>query len=121
MATDAQSLRQLLGERIPTGGTAADTLFSDQEITDLLTDSDNDHNLAAYHGWVIKAAEFANLTTKSEGNALEQFSDLHKNALNQIKLFAGLAGVVVGGEVRRTRILQITRPNRAGVRIPLHE
>lgn len=118
MATDAENLRLLLGERIPNGGDDSDTLFSDAEIDEFLLEADNSLNLAAYSGWVAKAAEFANLTTKSEGNALEQFSDLLKNALKMVELYAGLAGVDISGGARRTRIHQITRPSRSGGRWP---
>lgn len=115
MATPEASLRQLLGERIPAGGDESDTLFSEQEILDFLSDAANDVNLAAYKGWLVKAAELSNLVTKAEGNATEQMSDLHKQAMKQVEMFAAIAGVYQG----KTRIGQITRPNRSGIRQPL--
>ena len=50
-------MRKLLDERIPEGGSDADTRFSDADIDELLTDASNIYGAAAA-GWTIKAGMF---------------------------------------------------------------
>lgn len=94
--TDAQRLRSLLGEEIPTGGSEADTLFTDEKINDLLTAAGGDADLAAASGWRVKAAHYADLVDVAEGNSSRAMSDLHKNALAMARAFGGDAAVGVG-------------------------
>lgn len=104
--SDAERVRQLLGESIPTGGDASDTLFTDEEIDSLLADSNNDVERSAYEGWRAKAAKVANLVDVTEGNASRAMSDLHAHALDMVKLYArSSAGPTEG----RTRIGRIRR------------
>lgn len=107
MSVNAHRVRELLGERIPVGGTAEDTMFTDAQIEQLLTDHDNDLDEAVGHGWKIKAAEFANLVDTAEGTSKRSMSDLHQHALRMAASF----GVLVTGlnTTGRTRIRQITR------------
>lgn len=91
MATPAEQLRELLGERIPAGGTDADTLFSDDQIDDLLTRNAT-MNEAAHEGWRIKAAELSDLVDTAEGTSKRAMSDLHKHAIAMIESYAGGAG-----------------------------
>lgn len=77
-----EKLRQLLGEMIPDGGQASDTLFSDDEIKELLeSNPEGDFDRAAYEGWRAKAAKLSSLVDTTEGNAQRKFSQLLTNAL----------------------------------------
>lgn len=108
---DTDLLRSLLGERIPEGGSASDTMFTDLEIQEFLdrsTAAEGDINLAAYYGWVSKAAELANLVDTAEGSSKREMGQLHDNALAQIKYYEGLTGVTVSAS-RRARVGNITR------------
>lgn len=109
--TDAQRLRSLLGEEIPSGGSETDTLFSDEQINDLLTAAGGDPDVAVVAGWRIKAAKLADMVDVAEGNSSRALSDLHKNALAMVKFYAGDGGdggvaisprnVVIGTIARR--------------------
>lgn len=109
----ADKLRQLLGEQIPDGGTTADTLFSDDEIADLLhgiSEGDGDGlERAALTGWRIKAAKLSNLVDTTEGNVQRKFSQLLDNALDMGKVYARSAGGATEGRSR------VGRARRAGV------
>jgi len=48
-------LRKYLNEKIPVGGTDADTRFLDSELDEMLTEVANIYQAAA-RGWVIKAS-----------------------------------------------------------------
>jgi hypothetical protein len=81
-----EKLRQLLGESIPTSGSDADTLFSDDEIDDLLgLYSSLDEQV--YQGWKIKAAKLSNLVDTTEGPAQRKFSQLLTGALEMTKVY----------------------------------
>lgn len=103
---DNIKLRQLLGEDIPDGGTDEDTMFTDQEIIDLL-DSNPDVERAAYEGWRAKAARFASLVDTTEGNSQKKFSQLLDNAESMVKLYLRSS---VGPTEGRTRVGRIRRP-----------
>jgi hypothetical protein len=105
--TDEERLRKLLGESIPDGGAASDTLFSDDEITDLLgRHSTVEASLG--EAWEMKAAALADLVTTVEGSSQRKLSDLHDHALAQAKYYRG----DLGG-LGRTRIGTITRTRRS--------
>lgn len=103
--TPDQRLRGLLGESIPDGGTAADTLFSNAEIEDLLGQFP-DVERAAYEGWREKAAKLSNLVDTTEGNSQKKFSQLLANANDMVKIYARSTGGPTEG---RTRIGRIRR------------
>lgn len=85
--TDAERLRDLLGESIPPGGSEADTLFTDEKVLDLLTLSGGDLDRAAYEGWRAKAAALSNLVDTTEGNSQRKFSQLLDNANDMVKMY----------------------------------
>jgi len=87
---DSDVLRLYLGERIPAGGTAADTFFSESEITELL-DRNTSIFGAAAEGWGAKAAEFATLVDTSEAGGSEKMSQMHKQSLEMQPHYAALA------------------------------
>lgn len=105
-ATEADRLRALLGERKPPGGSDTETLFSDAQIEDLLVAAANNLERAAYEGWRIKQAEFANLVDTTEGNSQRKMSDLQEHAESMVKLYGRAAG---GNTEGRTRIGRIVR------------
>lgn len=108
MATpeDITQLRLLLGEPIPSGGTAADTLFSDNDLESLI-DASPSLERAAYEGWRSKAAMLSNLVDTTEGNAQRKFGQLLDNAMDMVKLYQRSSGGPTEG---RTRIGRIVRP-----------
>lgn len=104
--TDAGRLRSLLGEDVPAEGSADDTLFSEEEIQDLL-DRFTDMERAAYEGWRVKAARLSSLVDNTEGNIQRKFSQLLDNALDMQKTYLrSSAGPTEG----RTRIGRTVRP-----------
>lgn len=107
MITDAERLRQLLGEVVPPGGTAADTMFTPAEIQDFL-DSTNSLKAAAASGWLAKAGAYAGLVTTTEGTSRRALSDLHDHAIAMLKVYGADSSVPTSSG--RTRIHQIVRP-----------
>lgn len=104
--SDAERVRQLLGEVKDVDGDASTTLFTDEEIDGLLIEAGDNVERAAFEGWRAKAAKFANLVDVTEGNASRAMSDLHTHALDMVKLYArSTAGPTEG----RTRIGRIVR------------
>lgn len=103
----ADKLRSLLGEDIVDGGSAADTLFKDEEILDLLNEHGDNIERAAYEGWRVKAARLSNLVDNTEGNVQRKFSQLLDNALDMLKTFRGSSEGPTEG---RTRIGRAVRP-----------
>lgn len=101
-----EQLRQLLGEDIPANGAASDTLFTDEEITDLVNEYP-DMERAAYQGWRVKAARLSNLVDTTEGNSQKKFSQLLDNAQDMIKMYLRSSGGPTEG---RTRIGRAVRP-----------
>jgi hypothetical protein len=103
--TQNDRLRSMLGETIPEGGTDADTLFSTEEIIDLI-ETNPDLERAAYEGWRVKAGRLASLVDTSEGNSQRKMSQLREHAEEMIKLYLRSSGGATDG---RTRIGKITR------------
>lgn len=107
-----QRLRALLGESIPAGGLASDTMFSDEEIEDLL-EQGTDSNLAksveaaAYYGWLEKMANYANLVTVNEGNALRELTELHRNAQRMVDRYIGYVPTPGRGRASLGRISRV--------------
>lgn len=104
----AEHLRLLLGESITPGKTDADTMFSNEEIDDFLETSSGDVFAAAFHGWVAKMGNYANLVTVNEGNAMRELTELHKAAKRMVDQYSGYAptpgrGRAHIGNIRRQR------------------
>jgi len=86
-------LRELLDEAVPSGGTDADTRFSNEQIDALLTNA-NDINEAAANGWTRKAlramSERGGLQESQAGEEKHKFIDLEKyreHCLAMAKMF----------------------------------
>jgi len=108
MMADAQQvsdLRELLGESIPSDGSAADTLFTDDQVTRWLTQSAT-LNQAALKGWQIKMAHFADLVDVVDGASARSMSDLLDHAEKMVKLYTRLAQGPTAG---RSRVGKIVR------------
>jgi len=101
--TDSERLRSLLGEDIPEGGSASDTLFTEDMITDLLA-RHGSPDQAVTDGWLIKSAKLATLVDTVEGSSIRKHSAAHKAALSQVRV----VNTTAGGRV--TRIHQIEKP-----------
>lgn len=106
-----EQLRALLGEAIPASGSASDTMFTDEEIEDLIekgTNSNFDYPLeaAAFYGWMEKMANYANLVTVNEGNAMRELTELHRNAQRMVDRYTGYVPTPGRG---RARVGRITR------------
>lgn len=104
--TDSERLRQLLGERIPPGRTAEDTMFSEEEIEAFLDKGAGVIEAAAYYGWQAKAAELSNYVNVIEGNSSREMGELHRQALRMVTQYAGFVpapgrGKAVVGRIRR--------------------
>lgn len=104
--TDNDRLRNLLGELKPLGGSDTDTLFTDEQIDDLLDQAGGNLERAAYEGWRTKLAQFANLVDVTEGNSQRKMGDLQKHAEQMVKLYARTSG---GNTEGRTRVGRIVR------------
>lgn len=100
-----EELRLKLGEAIPTGGVEGDTLFTDQQLKKLI-EAAPFLDRAAYEGWRIKAANYANLVNVTDGAASREFSDLLDNARQMVSSYdRSQAGPTAG----RTRVGRIVR------------
>jgi hypothetical protein len=106
--TSAEQVRALIGEAIPSGGSAADTMFTDAEIEDFLELGFTNVRAAAYYGWIEKAANYSNLVNVNEGNAARELGELHRQALRMAERFIGYVPTPSRG---RARIGNITRQN----------
>lgn len=99
-------LRGLLGDSLAQGQDPTDAFFTDDQIASLLLDAEGNLNRAAYEGWSMKAAAYAELVTVTEGNASRQMSDLQAHALAMVKHFQSASSDLTNG---RTRIGRIRR------------
>lgn len=106
--TDAERLRQMLGESIPSGGSDEETLFSEREIDDFLLRGEGDLNKAAYHGWVAKSGIYANMADVQEGVSREALGRLFEMAQTKVDEFGGLSGLLPGRS-RHARIGRVVR------------
>ena len=104
--TDADRLRNMLGEPVPEGGSATDTLFSEDQIKDLLEQAGDNLERAAFEGWRIKAAHFANLVDVTDGNASRAMSDLLGHANDMVKVYMRASGGPTEGRARIGRIVR---------------
>lgn len=104
--TNAQRVRALIGEAIPDGKEASDTMFSHDEIDDILEEANGNINAAAYFGWREKAANYASLVDVNEGNAARTLSDLHRQALRMMDRFVGYVTTPSRGRARMGKIVR---------------
>lgn len=106
LAAQVSQLRGMLGEVIPSGGTEADTLFTDIRIGEMVDEANGDLERAAYDAWREKAGMLANLVTVTEGAASREMSELHGKALEMVKLYAKASTGPTEGRARVGRIVR---------------
>ena len=102
--TTEERLRSYLGEMIPVGGSASDTLFSEDQIDDLLT-RHGSPEAARREGWEWKAGILATLVTTTEASSTRKLSDAHRAALNELERLGPPGSTTTGG----TTIHRISR------------
>jgi len=98
-------LRKLLDERIPEGGSDADTRFSDADIDELLIDATNIYEAAAA-GWTIKAGMFQRELGQIESYAVGQerydmrkLQDMVNYALKMAETYSRMAASSIGSMI----------------------
>jgi len=106
-------LRKYLNEKIPAGGTDADTGFLDSELDELLTEAANIYQAAA-KGWIIKASllqgDIESYSVGQEKYDLTSLKDQLAHALAMANQYAGLANIAESGPVISGVILKLTKP-----------
>lgn len=105
--TTIAEVRALLNESIPSGGTEADTLFTDAQVQGWI-DATSDTDAAVAVGWATKAGMYADLVDTQEGTSKRAMSDLSDHALAMAK-FYGAGGSDGTGSSGRTRQHKLTR------------
>lgn len=90
--TEAEYLRRLLGERVPTGGADTDTFFAEGEIQSLLNANPGNMIAAVAAGWDIKAAHLAALHDLAEGQTNRKLSQRFAHAERQRDYWRKQAG-----------------------------
>ena len=104
-------LRRKLGETIPEGGSAGDTMFSEKQIDGMLESAATlDH--AILDGWEDKVAHWAGLVNTSDGAASRAFSDLLKNGEGRLAYYRSRISKGPDTSLTRTRarVGKIIRP-----------
>jgi len=98
-------LRKLLDERIPEGGSDADTRFSDADIDELLTDASNIYGAAAA-GWTMKAGMLQRELGQIESYAVGQerydmrkLQDMVNYALKMAETYSSIAASRMGSVI----------------------
>lgn len=101
----ATTLRGMIGETIPSGGTADDTLVSESQLEAWIAGSTS-LDRAAISGWEFKLAEWVGLVNVSDGAASRSFSDLMDHAKYMISYYTSKAEGPTAG---RSRVGKIVR------------
>lgn len=108
--TEAERLRQLLGETVPPGGDDTDTMFTSEAVDDFLDQGGGDLEAAAYYGWRAKWSELSNLVNGSTGTQRDELGNLAAEAKRQLDYYGVLSGIIVEtSSTGRTRIGRIVR------------
>lgn len=104
-------LRKLLDERIPEGGSDADTRFTDADIDELLIDATNIYEAAAA-GWTLKAGmfqrelgEIESYSVGQERYDMRKLQDMVNYALKMAETYSRMAASSMG-----SFILKFTPP-----------
>lgn len=90
-------LRSRLAEsKTDPDGDGSETFFTDAEITDLLSYSENELDAATLEGWLRKKARYARLVDVSESGTDRKMSQKFKNAQAMVKFWSDFLGDVAG-------------------------
>ena len=84
-------LRMYLGERIPTGDTESNTLFTDVELNEIISRGGGNFYLIMGHAWNAKAGILAELIDIGEDGSSRALSQRYKNAERQAQNYYKLA------------------------------
>lgn len=104
-----ETLRRKVGESIPEGGSAADTMLSETAVDAILTNA-SDMNHAIIDAWESKLAAWSNLVDVTDGAASRKLGDLMEHAEAMIKYYRGVVAEGDSGpRSSRTRIGKIIR------------
>lgn len=110
-----RKLRRYVNESIPTGGSAADTSFSEDDVTDIITDADSIYAAAA-QGWRLKAASSPSTAGQVKKYSIGQetyekttASDYASYCLVMAKMYDGMAEKA--DTAAGSRILTVRRPD----------
>lgn len=106
-------LRKLLDERIPQGGSATDTRFTDDDLDEMLTEAASIYG-AASTGWTMKAgmfqSEMGDVERMTLGQETEQMVSLKDRLAYALAMADKYASMVVGAAKTSSLILRITPP-----------
>src|SRR5690349_10376260 len=102
--TRVTALRMTIGERIPAGGTADDTLFSEEELLAIINNTSTPDG-AALMAWEAKRAELSNLVNVTDGAASRALSDAFEHANEMVIYYTRKTN----GRSGRTRLGKIVR------------
>lgn len=107
MATESEitTLRGKIGETIPPGGTAEDTLVTDEQVGAWF-DSSTSLTSAAIEGWEYKLAHWAGLVNVTDGASSRALSHLMEHAQYMISFYNKK---LLGTTRSRSRIGKIVR------------
>lgn len=87
MAITLLELRMYLGERIPTGGTEADTLFTDAELNTIILRGASNFELTMGHAWNAKAGILSELIDIAEDGSSRALSKRYDQARRQADVY----------------------------------
>ena len=97
--------RKLLDERIPEGGSDADTRFTNADVDELLMDATNIYEAAAA-GWTLKAGVFqrelgqiASYAVGQERYDMRQLQDMVNYALKMAETYSRMAASRIGSVI----------------------
>ena len=106
-------LRKYLNEKIPVGGTDADTRFLDSELDEMLTEVANIYQAAA-RGWVIKASllqiDIESYSVGQEKYDLTSLKEQLAHALTMANQYDKFSSAAESGPVTSGVILKLTKP-----------
>lgn len=89
--TQRERLRMYLADPLNSDGVDDYSFFKNDEIDDLLVQAEQSLFLAAYLGWAIKAAKYAELVDVMESGSQRNLSQKHRQAILQMKWFFDVA------------------------------
>lgn len=95
--TDLLRLRRAIDDRIPAGGTDAQTDYTDEELSDYLVEFNGNINYTAAQIWLEKASAspsdggIQSYTVAGESYTMSSKGDAHNHAMSMYKLYMSRA------------------------------
>lgn len=110
-----RKFRRYVNENIPVGGSAADTSFSEDDVSDIITATDSIYAAAA-HGWRMKAVSSPSVAGQIKKYSIGQesyekttASDYASYCFQMAKMYDDMAEKA--DTTAGSRILTVRRPN----------